>query len=814
MKQLLLALLFAVTVNLGNAQHAYITPEAELKTGYTSFVFQLNNTQLKTQLATAPLESAGAKSVGAIIELPMPDGHLETMTVVESPIMAAGLASKYPEIKSYKVFGNGISGRIGFTYKGFHGMLFTPEGTIYIDPIGNETETYHAYNRNDYTAFYKHTKGHVCLVDEEYEMSEPIDVPAAQRGSRSGDQLRTYRLALACTGEYAQFHGGNVPSVLSAMVVSMNRVNGVYERDFAITMELIADNDLLIFLNASTDPYTNNSGGAMLGENQTTVNSIIGSSNYDIGHVYSTGGGGIASLGSVCSFSNKARGVTGGGSPVGDPFDIDYVAHEIGHQFGGNHTQNNNCNRASSAAYEPGSASTIMGYAGICAPNLQNNSDDYFHAGTYDEVIAFSQFSSGNSCATISNTGNTKPVITEMPADGYTIPAGTPFVLRGAATDIDGDDLTYCWEQMDLGPSTHPDSPTGNAPAFRSWDPLNIGERTCPRLINVVLGSSVMGETYIDYSRGMNFRMTVRDNNLAGGGVSFDEFNFDVEGLAGPFEVLTPAAGESVEVGTTLIVNWDVAITNQAPINCQAVHILLCNNNGLEISDTLATAVPNSGSYAVQIPNSIGFNKRIRVEAADNIFFNINPGGFSIAEATAPADFQISLTAEPNFTTGSVELNWTDSFNNENFWIIERSIAGNNNFVFLDSVITNTVFYADGNVNMLGTEYVYRVYAANNVGNSNLSNEASYTGVGINDIETTNVKIFPNPTTDVLNIELGDNEQLERLVIRDVNSSIVRIIETNETRLNVNELSAGNYFLTVETNVSKSVVPFTVLAKN
>lgn len=814
MKQSLLAFLVAFAVNLGHAQHAYIAPEAALTTGYTSFVFQLNSTQLKTQLATAPLETAVAKGMGASIELPMPDGHLETLTVVESPIIAAGLAAKYPEIKSYKVSGNGISGRIGFTYKGFHGMLFTPEGTIYIDPIGNEAETYHAYNRNDYTAFYKHTKGHVCLVDEEYEMSEPLNVPAAQRGNRSGDQLRTYRLALACTGEYSQFHGGTIPGVLSAMVVSMNRVNGVYERDFAITMEIIANNDQLIFLDANSDPYTNNNGGAMLGENQTTVSNIIGSNNYDIGHVFSTGGGGIASLGSVCSFSNKARGVTGGGSPVGDPFDIDYVAHEIGHQFGGNHTQNNNCNRASSAAYEPGSASTIMGYAGICAPNLQNNSDDYFHAGTYDEVIAFSQFSSGNTCATITSTGNTKPVITEMPAAGYTIPGGTPFVLRGAATDIDGDDLTYCWEQMDLGPSTHPNNPSGNSPAFRSWDPLDIGERTCPRLINVVLGSSVMGETYIDYSRGMNFRMTVRDNNLAGGGVAFEEFSFDVEGLAGPFEVLTPAAGESVEAGTTFIVNWDVAITDQSPIDCQIVHILLCTDNGLEIADTLATAVPNTGSYAVQMPNLIGSNRRIRVEAADNIFFNINPGGFSITEPTAPDDFEISLTAEPNFTTGTVELNWTDSFNNENFWIIERSIAGNNNFILLDSVITNTVFYADGNVNMLGTEYVYRVYAANGVGVSNFSNEASYSGVGINDFETTNVKVFPNPTADVLNIELGENEQLEKLIIRDVNSAIVKVIETKQLRLSVNDLSAGNYFLTVETNVSKSVIPFTVLAKN
>ena len=256
------------------------------------------------------------------------------------------------------------------------------------------------------------------------------------------------------------------------MNTSMARVNGLFERDVCLTMELVPNNDQLIFFNGNTDPFTNNSGGTMLSENINTCNSIIGSANYDIGHVFSTGGGGVAYLGSPCGGS-KAGGVTGGGSPVNDPFDVDYVAHEMGHQYGGNHTQNNSCNRASSAAYEPGSATTIMGYAGICAPNLQSNSDDHFHNHSINEMVAFTVNGNGNTCASISATGNGVPTVSAG-ADGLTIPSSTPFELTETGSDPDGDAVTYNWEQYDLGPSTasgdnNLTNPSDNQPIFRSF---------------------------------------------------------------------------------------------------------------------------------------------------------------------------------------------------------------------------------------------------------------------------------------------------------------------------------------------------------
>jgi hypothetical protein len=327
------------------------------------------------------------------IDLPNPDGLFDSYMLVQNSTMHPELAAKFPNIMTYDVLGvtdRNKSGKIDVSPHGFHAMIFQRNGaTFFIDPLEFEnTSTYIVYRKSDFL-----TDKTLSCLHGEHELDLLDNRPTAQddpiKISYASCALRTYRIAIAATGEYTIFHGGTVELALAAIVTTMNRVNGVYEREIAITMQLVPNNNLIVYTNPSTDPYTNGNPSLMINQNQTTISNVIGSENYDIGHVFGTNSGGLAGLGVVCNNSNKARGVTGSSAPIGDPFDIDYVAHEIGHQFGANHTQNNPCNSVSTASFEPGSGSTIMGYAGICAPNVQNNSDDYFHTRSLQEMGNF-----------------------------------------------------------------------------------------------------------------------------------------------------------------------------------------------------------------------------------------------------------------------------------------------------------------------------------------------------------------------------------------------------------------------------------------
>jgi hypothetical protein len=373
----------------------------------------------------------------------------------------------------------------------------------------------------------------------------------------------------------------------------------------------------------------------MLSQNQSNLDTVIGSANYDFGHVFSTGGGGVASLGVVCRAGVKARGVTGSSQPVGDPFDVDYVAHEIGHQFGANHSFNGNAgscsggNRNGPTAYEPGSGSTIMAYAGICgAQNLQLYSDDYFHGVNLDEIVAYSTVGSGNGCPVVTPTRNQPPVVDAGPG-GFTIPSQTPFTLTGSASDPNGDALTYNWEEFDLGPAGAPNNPL-SPPFFRSWPSVASPARTFPRLPDLVNNSTVIGEVLPNVTRALNFRLTVRDNRLGGGGVNSANVGFNVTTAAGPFAVTAPNTAVVWAGNSQQNVTWNVAGTTAAPVSCPSVAISLSSDGGFTYPITLVSNTPNDGSQSIVVPNIATTTARVRVACASNVFFDISNANFTI----------------------------------------------------------------------------------------------------------------------------------------------------------------------------------------
>ena len=778
-------------------------------------VFKLNLISIANLLSDVPMEfSAEATKKVRIIYLPMPDGSFQRFRFVESPVMAQELIRKYPETRTY--LGYGIDDkyatvRFDFTPHGFHAMILSPNGRVFIDPYSKgEREIYISYYTKDYSNPLKSLN---CeLIAPEDRVNEMNYLLQNVENRLIGPQLRTYRLANACTGEYSIFHGGTVPLVHAAIVTSVNRVVGVYEKEVGIRMVLVPNNDTLIFLNPNTDPYSNNNGVQMLSQNQTTCDQRIGSANYDIGHVFSTGGGGVATLACVCVNGSKARGVTGSPQPIGDPFDIDYVAHEMGHQFGANHTFNSvtgSCgggNRVASKAYEPGSGSTIMAYAGICgSDNLQNNSDPYFHVASYDEIVVFTNNGTGNSCAQITNTGNSAPIV-NVPTGGFFIPKSTPFALTGSATDPNGDPLTYDWQQFDLGPAGTWNNPSGNAPIFRVWNPTTSPTRTFPRLQNLLNNTTAVGEVMPTYSRTLTFRMVVRDNKAGGGGVDYAQIQFQVDGNSGPFQVTYPNTNLTLAGFSNQTITWDVANTNLAPVNCSNVNILLSVDGGNTFPIVLASNTANDGSETVLLPANQTTQARVKVEAVGNIFFDISNVNFTI-QGVIPVEL-VSFTHEINEL--GVLLKWkTATETNNAGFSIERSKDNENyseiGFIGGRGTTTEPQAYSFIDDKVESGKYYYRLKQIDYDG------KYAYVGEILVDVGAPSKYVleqnFPNPfnPSTVIKFSVPEKTNVLLKVFNTLGQEISEIVNSefdagvHQIEFNSSNLTSGVYYYKMET---------------
>ena len=585
-----------------------------------------------------------------LLDFPNEEGKMETFSIEKTSVLAPELEAKYPEIQSF--YGVSKTNPLNKIYistspQGFTGVI-TGEKTIYIDPVlKNEVSNYMIYDRKDCSR--NTDDGFVCNAEMNESLNSAKTSSNAKTSSTTDGNLRTYRLALACTSAYSLYYGNTIPQVLAAMNTTITRVNSVFRRDLSVVFQIVASNDRLIYINGfnkdsspDADPYDNYSGNQMIGVNTSNITGLITAGAYDIGHVFSTGGGGIAGT-SPCTASTKGRGVTGIVTPQFDPFDIDYVAHEIGHQFGAAHTYYNNCFNAGKTEsidqdYEPGSGSTIMAYAGICAPNIQDNSDAYFHARSIAQMTAAI---ATHSCVAGTSTGNSAPVITTLTA--RTIPKSTPFILTASATDTNTvDNLTYTWEQYDKddGGIQPPTSTNTAGPVFRSLIPTSDPSRTFPNLTAIVNNTTPTWEVLPSVTRTLNFRVTARDNSTLGGRTDFKDVAISV-GNAGPFLVSSPNIGSEIwYAGETKAVTWSVASTNTTTYST-TVNIKLSTDGGYTYPITLVSGTPNDGTQNITVPSNIGKLNRIKVEAAANIFFDISNANFEIKSGK----FEMTSTA-------------------------------------------------------------------------------------------------------------------------------------------------------------------------
>lgn len=621
---------------------------------FTAFdTYQLDETALNAVLEHAPWEStAEAAKHDCVVYIPMGHGEIEPFAVFRVAMLDPELAAAFPYLRTY----GGVSlrdarrtVRFSVTLRGFKALILQPNlGAAMVKPMQpGKSNIYVAYDMKDNPEAGSHEFRTGMLPDGSAWFGGNVErytPPANDRGEDFDPvKLKIFRFCTAAVGEFTQDHGGTKPLGLSAVTEYTNMVSAAFERDIDVRLQLTFGTQYCIFTDPATDPYNPaNDVFAVMDQNPAVLDQYTNLNSLDIGHAYIRGGGGVA--GGFACLESKARGCSAGKlkstGDYGDDF-LYVVGQEVGHQLGGGHTWNfcgvaGNDQRKGSTAFEPGSGSTIMSYAG-CDPGLiQAHADLYYHSGSIEEIKAFA-FNIAT-CGSFSQTTNNPPVVTLPYQDNFSIPISTPFELNGSATDPDGDALTYSWEGLDAGPETPLGAPQGNAAIFRSWPAVDVSNRYFPKLNTILSNTEDFAEQLPSYTRDLTFRLTARDNRPNGGGVGWADVAFKSVAVAGPFLVQSPNTAATIwRVGELTEVRWDVANTNAVPVNCQHVNIRLSTDGGHTFPITLASQTENDGSHYVLVPNELTSQARVRVEAADNVFFDLSNANLKIQAPVQPS---------------------------------------------------------------------------------------------------------------------------------------------------------------------------------
>jgi len=601
------------------------------------------------------------------LTVPLPDGVMLELTLQPSTMIESSLANQHPELMTFEAVASSdprVRGTLDLTPAGLHGMISTPEGMVYLDPRGEANDRYYvSYFHEDYSPLEKSAVAS-CGVDPAVHHQSAAASPFTSQFARdlaaaftTGNRLHEYRIAVAATAEYTAFHNDGIGDprldALAAIVTTINRVNFFLRRDFSAKLNVIAGNLDIIFTNTNTDNLSHGNPSLMLHQVQPAIEAQISRNSYDIGHVFdaldsgpfSSSAQGVAYIGVVCdprtgtgiagvNGNRKGQGVSASSNPIGDRFDVELVAHEIGHQFGAGHTFNSTrgaCfgnNRSPSSAVEPGSGSTIMSYAGTCGTdNLQNSHDHMFSSWSMEQVA--NEFNSGwgGLCENPINEGNNEP--SAIAAGTYEIPAHTPFELTGTGTDADaGDVLTYSWEQVDRGTASSVNVDTGDNAIFRTYLPVASPNRTFPRLSSILNNTSTLGEVLPSTTRELNFRLTVRDQR---GGTDDANVRVNVTNSStNGFRITSHNSRQELEGRSRINFTWDTAGTQFAPISCSGVDILFSSNGGQSFPTRVLTATNNDGFATVTVPQLETTQGRFKLACSNNIFFDVNDDNLSV----------------------------------------------------------------------------------------------------------------------------------------------------------------------------------------
>lgn len=730
-----------------------ITDKAVARLAFpTAFkLFDLNLPPLRNEVFRA---AGNASAHSTIISLPSADGQIEQFEITEASNFEPALQAQFPEIRAFS--GKGITDKhatlkLSISPQGIQAMVFrTGKENEFIEPYSADHTIYTVFKKQPKVLPWK------CSTPE-HQLSTNISGQLPDVAARSTGDMKTLRLAQSVTAEYSNFFGATSASqvslVLAAVNATLTRCNGVYEKDLAIHLNLVAASTNVFYYNPSTDPYSpanTGAGGAWNGELQSTLTSVIGAANYDIGHLFgaSGGGGNAGCIGCICVNNSKGSGFTSPADniPQGDNFDIDYVVHEVGHQLGANHTFSMG-NEGTGVNVEPGSGITIMGYAGITSQDLAPHSIDIYHAASIAQIESNL---SGKTCpvTTIISANNATPVVNA--GGNFTIPISTPFALIGSATDANaGDVLTYCWEQNDNASSSQTGansvaSPTkASGPNWITFAPSTSPTRYFPKMATILAGGAVSGplpggdagantEALSSVSRTLRFRLTVRDNApysstapVSIGQTNFADMTVTVTNSSGPFSVTAPNSAISWAGNSSQAITWSVANTTAAPVSCANVKISISTDGGATFS-TLVASTPNDGSEAVTIPNTPTTTARIKVEAVGNIFFDISNTNFTITSGSScvsPAGLTASAITATSATIGWAAVSGAASYN------VDYKPASSATWINAATATTATSVGLTGLVS--GTAYDYRV-RTNCAGDSSSYSTAQFTTTASN----------------------------------------------------------------------------------